>query len=881
MALLGIVADEVGYGKTAITLGLIDAASKVNGPPPSPPDDIDEGSFRTTATLVVIPAHLMGQWPNEIKKFVGSSKKVAVITDMNSFNKLTVEEVQKADIVLVNFKVLCTDKYFERLARLAGVNPKSLPSTGKTGANHFRALYDDCITGLANRVRLNLKNDLSSTFAEVEKDAKKHEQNQNNASSIVNTDGKKSAYKQSKVAENKKSRSKTAKKVSVTERDPWGLSSGVAKNNVKKMKCPPLELFFWNRVVIDEFHYLAEKADRARVLTLVLGLQSTYRWCLSGTPPHKSFDDVKTLANLLGLHLGIDESLRSAKARRGGNSVNDDTSQLEKFSSLLEVRSVQWHERRHAHSQTFLDRYVRQNIAEIDEIKSEEHLEEIVLPPAERAIYLELETHLKSLEMNSKKAMKSKKRSSADREQRMQRVLEDSSNAEEALLKRSTHFELSVNDANDIRMGRRTAYQMCEEIYNYREKEKLDCEQDLMNNLVSALRQRLRILKLQPDWEGTAQSEKGEVQDRLALYIKDVEENQSVPGGADDEVNENLLAILEDAKEQVEKTPRKYDSRYAEVNKDSVEDFEDDGNTKKRKRSKKEKVSNDDQRQTLYDMKFSLREHMHEIRALGKELCGRIRALRYFRWVRDFQRNGNKVSCPREGSSNCLCSSKKKVVSENAGVLSSCGHVGCLKCLHYHADREECVEPSCQAPVRPTNVVSAKDLGVDSKDHSHAGKFGAKLTAIVKKVKSLVKDGDRVIVFVQFDDLKKTVKEALELSDVPALQVKGTVQQQTKSLSILQKEVPGKNDPRVLLLTMDDESSAGVNLTTCNHAIFVHPLLAETQQQYDAYETQAIGRIRRYGQTKTVHIWRYLATSTIDTEIYNERSKHSQEKKHT
>ena len=37
---------------------------------------------------------------------------------------------------------------------------------------------------------------------------------------------------------------------------------------------------------------------------------------------------------------------------------------------------------------------------------------------------------------------------------------------------------------------------------------------------------------------------------------------------------------------------------------------------------------------------------------------------------------------------------------------------------------------------------------------------------------------------------------------------------------------------------MDDESSSGVNLTTANHAIFVHPLLAIGQQQYDAYETQ-------------------------------------------
>ena len=86
------------------------------------------------------------------------------------------------------------------------------------------------------------------------------------------------------------------------------------------------------------------------------------------------------------------------------------------------MRSVYWHERRHLHAQKFLDKFVRQNIAEIDEIPYEEHEVYIELPPAERAIYLELETHLKSLEMNKQKAVKCKKNSKGDRDKRMQQV---------------------------------------------------------------------------------------------------------------------------------------------------------------------------------------------------------------------------------------------------------------------------------------------------------------------------------------------------------------------------------------------------------------------------------------------------------------------------
>ena len=102
--------------------------------------------------------------------------------------------------------------------------------------------------------------------------------------------------------------------------------------------------------------------------------------------------------------------------------------------------------------------------------------------------------------------------------------------------------------------------------------------------------------------------------------------------------------------------------------------------------------------------------------------------------------------------------------------------------------------------------------------------------------------------------------------------MKGSVGQQVKALSVMQNTDLAKGDPRVLLLTMDDESSSGVNLTLANHAVFVHPLLADSQQQYDAYETQAIGRIRRYGQNKTCHIWRYLCPHTIDAEIYQARA---------
>ena len=58
------------------------------------------------------------------------------------------------------------------------------------------------------------------------------------------------------------------------------------------------------------------------------------------------------------------------------------------------------------------------------------------------------------------------------------------------------------------------------------------------------------------------------------------------------------------------------------------------------------------------------------------------------------------------------------------------------------------------------------------------------------------------------------------------------------------------------------------NLTVANHVIFLSPMFAKSKEHYKATETQAVGRVRRYGQTRQVNVWRFVARDTIDVEIY-------------
>merc|ERR1719265_1601531 len=64
----GILADKIGYGKTATTIALI--ASTLETPPPDIPD-IDRGTFfPAKGTLNIVPSNLLDQWLGEFAKFL-------------------------------------------------------------------------------------------------------------------------------------------------------------------------------------------------------------------------------------------------------------------------------------------------------------------------------------------------------------------------------------------------------------------------------------------------------------------------------------------------------------------------------------------------------------------------------------------------------------------------------------------------------------------------------------------------------------------------------------------------------------------------------------------------------------------------------------------
>eukprot|EP00927_Polykrikos_kofoidii_P076842 TRINITY_DN73869_c0_g1_i1.p1 TRINITY_DN73869_c0_g1~~TRINITY_DN73869_c0_g1_i1.p1 ORF type:complete len:1614 (+),score=250.98 TRINITY_DN73869_c0_g1_i1:97-4938(+) len=166
-------------------------------------------------------------------------------------------------------------------------------------------------------------------------------------------------------------------------------------------------------------------------------------------------------------------------------------------------------------------------------------------------------------------------------------------------------------------------------------------------------------------------------------------------------------------------------------------------------------------------------------------------------------------------------------------------------------------------------VTSANSL-LDAEEplHGHFQKYGAKIQRVIQVLQYIQKRNptDKAIVFVQWDVLKKKVAAALDTYNLKHDILHGSSQRK----KIVLADFKHRSSCRILIMSLET-SASGTNLTEASHVLLVHPMNAETLDKRVAYELQAIGRVRRYGQQKKeVHVWKFLAINTVETEMFRE-----------
>ena len=147
--------------------------------------------------------------------------------------------------------------------------------------------------------------------------------------------------------------------------------------------------------------------------------------------------------------------------------------------------------------------------------------------------------------------------------------------------------------------------------------------------------------------------------------------------------------------------------------------------------------------------------------------------------------------------------------------------------------------------------------------------------AAAQLVAALLRTGpdERVVVFGQWSGVLGAVGFALAEARLPFLSLAGTgLAARLEAL----RRFGRAGEPRVLLLSSEGHAS-GINLQCARNVILLHPHCPESVlgqglqhrslSEAAAYEAQAIGRVRRFPQTREVCVYRLYVRGTVEEEL--------------
>jgi SNF2 family DNA or RNA helicase len=202
-------------------------------------------------------------------------------------------------------------------------------------------------------------------------------------------------------------------------------------------------------------------------------------------------------------------------------------------------------------------------------------------------------------------------------------------------------------------------------------------------------------------------------------------------------------------------------------------------------------------------------------------------------------------------------------------AMLPCAHPFHMKCIGALMSAHTFDCPTCRAPFKQGDVMlvsgGADSICTPSRDIE---RFGSKLTKIATTLRDIQK-GDpaaKAIVFVQWKELEALVGAALTGLGIEHIRLKGTTVQRSGAIASFQQD----SGTKVLLQSLEN-SASGANLTRASHVLLVHPMDAESHDRAVAYEKQALGRVRRCGQTAAhVHLYRFVTKGTVEEEISRE-----------
>ncbi|USW56199.1 Putative C-5 cytosine methyltransferase, Helicase superfamily 1/2, ATP-binding protein [Septoria linicola] len=404
----GICADHPGFGKTITSLALINAQSNQR----TKDEIVSElearkpaGLLATAATLIVCPTSLQQQWAEEIRDKAGLRDGIITIANTGQLSNHSIEAFREAKIIIVNRTVLDAEAYTDRLASFAAI-PGPAATTGRAFSQWRKRAIEQVPEHLAV---------LQQGKAELKKlVSRKYQAN------LKSDDFE--AYVPSRRHRGQDYIANKAKKVAVSK------LAAPAVIDTTSIDRPLFEMFYFNRLIVDEFH----NAEPQRYAAIV-SIQADKRWGLSGTPAIDDLYEVSQVARLLGIELPLGSPDRAVTKPKSIKALKADLTKAELFDmGSRQLPSQERYADIYAQHQRFLNKFVRQNVGDFSAIPYAETLVPVGLEVEQRLLYTELSQHLNTLQMRIKKSGKSK---TTDRSKRFNQAVASSTSAEAALSK--------------------------------------------------------------------------------------------------------------------------------------------------------------------------------------------------------------------------------------------------------------------------------------------------------------------------------------------------------------------------------------------------------------------------------------------------------------
>ncbi|KAK4154178.1 hypothetical protein C8A00DRAFT_33070 [Chaetomidium leptoderma] len=422
----GVVAHEVGYGKTVVTLALLDHMQEFDkkesiaermekadgvwseelprpfgqfGYPSLIDPNLKAKSFfhHLSATLVIVPRHITSQWENESKKFLGlTGAKLLVIKSVDGFyNKRALERLQEAEIIIVSSAVF-GQAFLNRLQTVAGrdkdyhkgLHGRTLEAWYRGALRNHRILTAYYLAGRAADIS---HDDLMQTLLEdllprlirkqqAEIDALLEKQVPEIDRRLYKKAGKEAGKSAAATSSGNKQGGAgklPAEKTDKAEKGGDNKGEGEAtKKGEKDWDICWLHNCSFARVIWDECSY----DDDKHVPLFVANAVANAKWLISGTPKLFGLEQVCKIAAAFGVHVARPEPrmMPGLPAVTKGPEL-DSMSKSEEFHVFSSrIKSVALAHERHSQAQKFVAAYFRANALDTEvNIEFEEHVQSV------------------------------------------------------------------------------------------------------------------------------------------------------------------------------------------------------------------------------------------------------------------------------------------------------------------------------------------------------------------------------------------------------------------------------------------------------------------------------------------------------------------------